>query len=121
MSRSILLILSTFGLLTGCYNEDKFSEDYSTTACEHLEGCETDIVAAYVALGSDEATAQVTYDTIHTATCDTEAEEGEEGEDECDFNSDEAQTCVDEYAAMSCDYYSTGAGFPESCGAVCGG
>lgn len=121
MNRSILLFLSASSLLVGCYNEDKFADDYATASCDNLAGCEADIVQAYVDLGMDEATAQSTYDTTYTAACETEAEDdGEDGEDECDFNSDEAQTCVDEVAAMSCDFWSTGVGYPESCSAVCG-
>ena len=119
MSRSILLILGAFGLVTGCYNEDKFADDYSAATCDNLSSCEADIVAAYVELGMDEATAQSTYDTTYTAACETEAEEGEEGDEECAFNADNAQTCVDEVSAMSCDFWSTGTGYPESCSSVC--
>lgn len=119
MIRTFLMTAFAFGLATGCYNEDKFAEDYSAASCDNLEACQDDIIQAYVDMGMDEATATTTYETTFTAACETEAEEGEEGEDECAFNADNAQTCVDEIAAMSCDFWSTGTGYPESCSNVC--
>lgn len=120
MSRT-LLILSSLAALAGCYNEDKFAEDYSVAYCDRMTACQTDIVDAYVAMGLDEATAQSTYDTAYAAACETEAEEGEDdGDDTCEFDGDAAQTCVSEVEALSCEFWSTGTGFPESCGQTCG-
>lgn len=121
MLRNTLLALSVLGLAACGYTEEKYAEDYTDAICENLSGCEADIVAAYVALGMDEATAQTTFDTTYTATCETEAtDDGEDGEDTCDFDGAAAQECVDGVKAMSCDFWSTGTGFPEVCATVCG-
>lgn len=121
MLRNPLFALSLLGLAACGYSEEKYAEDYAAAICDNLSGCEADIVAAYVALGMDEATAQATFDTTYTATCEAAAtDDGEDGDDACEFDSDAAHECVDGVKAMSCDFWSTGAGFPEACAAVCG-
>lgn len=122
MPRYTFLALSVVGLAACGYTEEKYAEDYTSAMCDNLAGCEADIVAAYVAMGMDEATAQATFDTTYAASCETEITEGgeENVEDTCEFDAAAAQECVDGIEAMSCDFWSTGAGFPEACTAVCG-
>ena len=46
-------------------------------------------------------------------------EEGEEGESTCEFNSEKAEEGITDVEALSCDFYSTGTGFPASCSETC--
>lgn len=120
MIRTFLMTVTAFGLATGCYNEDKFGEDYSAAYCDKFESCEQDYIDYLVSLGTDEASATSTVESAFTAACETEAEETEEeGDSECAFNADNAQTCIDEIEAMACDAIYTGAGFPTTCSEVC--
>ena len=123
MMKRFLTATLMLGLTVGCaYSEEEFAEDYSDASCTRMSECEGDIVTAYVSLGMDEATAQTTYDDAYTAACETEAEgEGEgEGESTCEFDPDLAQECVTGVEELSCDFYSTGTGFPSSCTDYCG-
>ena len=114
----ILLSLSTFA---GCYNEDTFAEDLGTATCDNLTSCEADVVAAYVELGLDDATAQSTYDTTYAGACEATAESSdEEASETCDFDSAAAKDCVDAVKAMPCTFWSDGTGYPDVCGTVCG-
>lgn len=114
-------LLLTVGLLAGCYNEDKFTDDYTTAFCDKMASCEDDIVTGYTDLGMDEATAQSTYDTAYSAACESDAS-GDSGssDDTCDFDADAGKTCVADIKDMSCDFFTTGSGYPDSCSTVCG-
>ena len=121
--KRLSLVLVLLGSLIGCgYSEDDFADDFSAAFCDNIMSCEADIVAAYTEMGLDEATAQSTYDTAMDAACATADTTGgtTDGTDNCDFDSAAAKDCVDEVKAMSCDFWSTGTGFPEVCNTVCG-
>ncbi len=122
MTRFAILALFA-GMAAGCgYDEDAFADDFATASCDHITSCEADIVTAYTDAGMDEATAQSTFDAASTAACAVvEAEEGEtETDDSCEFDKTAAQDCVADIEAMSCDFYSTGTGYPETCSNICG-
>ncbi len=120
MPRTFLFLLP-LALLTGCYDEDAFANEYSTAFCDRVVACETDIVTAYTDLGLDEETAQSTYDTTYTAACETETDDdGDDSDSDCDFDKDAAKECVEGIEALSCDFFSTGTGFPDSCSNTCG-
>lgn len=121
MTRTTLFVLSLSFLAACGYSEDTYGEDLSAAICDNLATCESDIVTAYTDLGMDEATAQSTYDTTYTATCETEVEDnGDNGDDNCDFDSAAAKDCVAEVEEMGCDFWSTGTGYPAVCATVCG-
>ena len=124
MIRTTLLAM-TFTALTACgYSEDDFATDYTDAYCTKMSDCEADILTAYTDMGLDEATAQETYSTAYTLVCESESTDTEdtassESEEECLFNADNGKTCVTEIEELSCDFFSTGTGFPESCSSVC--
>ena len=121
MIRSALLGLAVIALSACGYSEDDFTDDYTDAFCTKLSDCEGDIVTAYTELGMDEASAQTTYDDTYALACESEATEDSGGdvESECEFNSDNAKTCVADVEAMSCEFFTTGTGYPESCNGVC--
>ncbi len=122
MNRFNLFAL-TLTLVAGCgYTEDKFADDYADAYCERMVSCEAEIVAAYEGMGLDAETSQSTYDDAYTLSCETEVDDDGEGEgdDNCEFNADKADECVTGVEELSCDFWSTGTGFPAACGEVCG-
>lgn len=124
MIRTAILAMAITALAACSYSEDDFATDYTDAYCTKLSDCEADIITAYTDMGLDEATAQTTYSDTYTLVCesestDTEDTAAEDTESECVFNSDNGKTCVTEIEEMSCDVFSTGEGFPESCSSVC--
>lgn len=121
MVRQTVSLLPLLVLVACGYSEEKYADDYTAAMCDNLTACEADVVAAYVALGVDEATAQATFDTTYTATCEAEAtDDTGGGEDTCDYDAAAAKECVDGVKEMSCAFWSTGLGLPAACATVCG-
>ena len=124
MIRNVLLSVTLVALAACGYSEEDFSSDYMDTYCTKMSDCETDILAAYTEMGLDETAAQSTFTEAYALVCESEPVETEDtaasgSEEECVFNSDNGKTCVTELEEMSCDFFSTGEGFPEACTSVC--
>ena len=124
MIRTVLLSMAITAMTACAYSEEDFTTDYIDAYCTKMSGCEADILAAYTEMGLDEATAQSTFTDAYALVCESEPVESEDtatsgSEEECEFNSDNGKTCVAEIEEMSCDVFSTGEGFPETCNSVC--
>ena len=120
MIRSMTMLAACL-LAVGCgYSEDTYAEDFTDAWCDKSTECESDILAFYVSLGSDEATAQTSFDTAYDALCNAEATEAEDGEDECEFDSAAAKECVEAIETATCEESATGFEFPSACNNVCG-
>jgi hypothetical protein len=92
------------GALVGCYNYDTFADDYLVAICDKLEECEffTDKYTKDDCLNPPEVE-------------DTSGAEPWVCEE---FDADMAQACIDEIVAVSCEDYTSGAGF-DSCKSYC--
>lgn len=103
--------------LVGCYDEGKFNDQFADAYCKRYAECESDIVQFFQdSYSFDAATAQATYDTTYAASC--EAAPAEESDETCLFQKEEAKSCVDEMAAVTCDQLAQGA-LPDACDRVC--
>lgn len=111
-------VLVVAGLsLVGCYDEDRFHEQFADAYCRRYSECEVEIVQFFQESYSfDEATAQATYDATYAASC--EAAPAQESDGTCLFQEEEARACVDETSAVTCDKLAQGA-LPDACGRVC--
>ncbi len=121
--RYVLFALLALGL-TACYSEEDFNADFADASCAKAQECESSIVDYYVnELGMDETTATDTAKQMTDAWCGT-GEEGEttdEGTEEstCTFNKDNAQQCVSDIEAATCEASAMGWTLPDICGQTC--
>ncbi len=124
--RYVLFALLALGL-TACYSEDDFNADFAEAACAKATECEQSIIDYYVNdLGLDETTAADSAKMVTDAWCgSTDTEEGEDTDTEtteestCEFNKDNAQQCVDDIEAATCEQSAMGWTLPEICGQTC--
>jgi hypothetical protein len=107
--------------LVGCYNEDKFADDFSTEACAKATECESMVADYYVnEFGMDADTAASSAKAITDAYCATSDAEGDDDtSSDCAFNSANAKDCVDGISAATCEESAMGWTMPDSCTNVC--
>jgi len=98
-------------LLAGCFSEADFAESYWRAECEQILACYEDGAAEL--LQYDDVESCLEY---HSASIsDTRASVGAE---DCTYDAQQAQTCIEELTDASCEDYLGGA-FQETCDAVC--
>ncbi len=108
--KRLLLALTAIALTTACgITEDEYAEEFINIFCDLAEECYDEITLT--ALGF--STADECVDLYSDLGEDTG------GEDTCEFDSDAAQTCLDEYSALTCDDLNAGT-TPSACALVCG-
>jgi hypothetical protein len=87
-------------LSIGCQSEDGFNDDFTESYCTLLSDCEVLDIYGYRSVQD----------------CNSQASGVT---DECEFDDDAAETCLDDIAATGCrDLWD--AGLPDSCSVVCG-
>ena len=95
----------SFCLLTGCYNEDKFTADHAQATCEWWDRCDLLEVLDYTDV--DDCVAEV----------QSEAEDGQGTDGICpDFNSSAAKNCIQEVEDRGCE---EGFDTPSVCADAC--
>jgi len=98
-------------LLVGCYTESEYARDLWTADCERRLECYSD--ASLDALPYDDVDGCLEHNaaSVEDTRVETTAQD-------CLFDGQAAQDCVDEVATASCDEFLDGA-FLETCAAVC--
>lgn len=118
MKRAVFAVL----FIAGCgYSEEQFTDDFLASTCDLYTRCEAEIVQSYVDMGLDEATATSTWQTATDTICNPpDATDTGTVEDNCTFNADNAQTCIDEMDALDCAAFVSGSyAFPTVCSQTC--
>ncbi len=124
--RYVLFALLALGL-AACYSEDDFNTDFAQASCDKATECEQSIIDYYVNdLGMDETTAADSAKMVTDAWCGTAettdegtTEETEETTSTCTFNKDNAQQCVSDIEAATCEASAMGWTLPDICGKTC--
>jgi hypothetical protein len=91
--------------LTACYNESDFQADYAEAICSKTYEC-YDSAQQETLLWDDES------------ACVDEREDSETSE-ECDFDGNSGQACVEDTQALTCQDFFAGR-WPSTCETVCG-
>jgi hypothetical protein len=103
----ILIFLIASLVLSGCYSEDDYQEDWTTVNCEWYDDCQL-------------------LDTLNYESVEDCVDEGmrkyeqdqEEGVETCPvYDSAAAKECIEGIEALACDERSSN--FPQACDEVC--
>ncbi|MFT5583201.1 MAG: hypothetical protein ACI9VR_000779 [Cognaticolwellia sp.] len=92
--------------LTACYNEAAYEADYTEAMCEKTFECYDDAQQENL-LWEDES------------TCVAQRDDQDTTSDDCDFDGNSAQACVEDTQALNCQEFYAGR-WPSTCETVCG-
>ncbi len=103
------MLAATMMTTVACFTEASFTEQYDQAFCDLNFECLDAVILEFYGW-------ETTQDCIDAREEDAEAEPG--GMEVCSFDSEVAQACLDELAAVSCEDYRENIGF-DSCSDTC--
>ena len=108
MTPALLTVLSA---LLGCYSEADFAEAFWEAQCEQVLTCYDDASRELLQYEDTAGCLAHNADSIEATRAQVEAED-------CTYDAQQAQVCVDELAGASCEDF-LAASYSASCEVVC--